>query len=969
MPLICLRWRSCVPPKLAYLYIIVKQSLRIQSSSFVSIRSLFLSVDTMSVNQTELYNGLERIAKAGDRTNYIYDFLKLFGAPDSTITRLRNASSDYNVASNPERGEVAQRERVYFQPVESGQDIFAAMDVLREESKIKTHKIRFLLVTDFNDIVAYDVRMDDILECAFSEQHKELSFFLPLVGYERSRDWSENEVDVRAAEKMGRLFDLIRSNNAIETIEQAHHLNVFLTRLLFCFFAEDTGIFEKGQFTKAISENTLRDGSDMAACLDSLFDILNEPDDSAMRKSVPNYLSDFPYVNGGLFKDKIAIPKFTARIRRNLLESARLNWSEINPDIFGSMFQAVIDPEQRSNQGQHYTSVPNIMKVIQPLFLQPLYDELNKIINLKDNGKKLKALHQLSIRLGEIKVFDPACGSGNFLIIAYKELRLLEMAIFKAIQDIARTDNLLLSTISLDQFYGIEMDDSAQEIATLSLWLAEHQMNVKFKEAFGSVQPTLPLKASGNIVHGNSLRLDWNEVCPKTEQDEVYVVGNPPFGGSGNRTESQTEDMEIVFNGFAKFKFLDYVSCWFWKGAQYIQDSNAKLALVSTNSLCQGEQVAMLWPYVFDLGVDINFAYQTFPWRNNARDNAAVHVVIISLANATNSTKMIYRLLDNQWHSQEVKNISPYLFEGGNLAVASRGRPIGNVSIMLFGNKPVDGGNLLMTTAEKNALVSDEPNAAKWIKKLLGADEFLNGKERWCLWLVGISDTELHAMPKVMERVESVRTMRLASRDSGANRLAERPHQFRDLNNPESYILVPLVSSERRPYIPLGFYDASVISTNANSIIPNASLYEFGILTSTMHNDWMRTVAGRLKSDYRYSGTLVYNTFPWPEASDKQKQDTADLAEEVILVREEFPAMTLAQLYNPETMPEKLLAAHQALDKAVEQLYRKKPFADAFERVEFLFGLYEKLIEAERVQLANRPATRRARKSSNRVTQ
>ncbi|MDO5680462.1 MAG: N-6 DNA methylase [Pelistega sp.] len=920
----------------------------------------------MSVNQTELYNGLEKIAKEDDRANYIYDFLKLFGAPDSTITRLRNTSSDYNVASNPDAGEVAQRERVYFLPVASGQDIFAAMDTLREESKIKTHKIRFLLVTDFNDIVAYDMRMDDILECAFSEQHKELSFFLPLVGYERSRDWTENEVDVRAAEKMGRLFDLIRTNNAIETTEQAHHLNVFLTRLLFCFFAEDTGIFEKGQFTKAITDNTLRDGSDMAACLDTLFDILNEPDNSAMRKRVPNYLSDFPYVNGGLFKDKITIPKFTARIRRNLLESARLNWSEINPDIFGSMFQAVIDPEQRSNQGQHYTSVPNIMKVIQPLFLQPLYDELNKIINVKDSAKKLKALHQLSIRLGEIKVFDPACGSGNFLIIAYKELRLLEMAIFKAIQAIARADNLLLSTISLDQFYGIEMDDSAQEIATLSLWLAEHQMNVKFKEAFGSVQPTLPLKASGNIVHGNSLRLDWNKVCPKTEQDEVYVVGNPPFGGSGNRTESQTEDMEIVFNGFAKFKFLDYVSCWFWKGAQYIQNSQAKLALVSTNSICQGEQVAMLWPYVFDLGLEINFAYQTFPWRNNARDNAAVHVVIIGLSMQTAGDKTIYRLLDDQWHSQEVQNISPYLIEGGNLAVASRSAPFANVSVMLFGNKPVDGGHLLMTTAEKDALITAEPNAKQWIKKLLGADEFINGKERWCLWLVGVTEEELQSMPKVMERVNGVKSMRMSSRKIATQRLAEVPHLFGEIRQPVNgeYILVPLVTSDKRQYVPIGFYNASVISTNLNSIIPNASLYEFGLISSTMHNDWMRTVAGRLGIGYRYSGTLVYNTFPWPEASDKQKQEIADLAEEVILVREEFPAMTLAQLYNPESMPEKLLAAHQELDRAVEQLYRKKPFADAFERVEFLFGLYEQLIEAERKQLANRPATRRARKTS-----
>ncbi|MDO5667358.1 MAG: N-6 DNA methylase [Alcaligenaceae bacterium] len=921
----------------------------------------------MTVNQTELYDGLEQIAIRADKENYIYEFLSLFGTPNSTITRMRNPESDYNAAAHPEQGEVAQRARVYFKPVVDGQDIFDAMGVLRASPRIASNSIRFLIVTDFNELVAYDTRTDETMECAFLEQHKELSFFLPLVGYERSRDWAENEVDVRAAEKMGRLFDLIRANNTIETAEQAHHLNVFLTRLLFCFFAEDTDIFAKGQFTRAISENTLRDGSDTGEFFDVLFDILNAADNSAIRKKVPNYLSAFPYVNGGLFKDKIQIPKFTARIRRNLLDSARLNWSEINPDIFGSMFQAVIDPEQRSNQGQHYTSVPNIMKVIQPLFLQPLYEELNRIISLKDASKKVKALHQLSIRLGEIKIFDPACGSGNFLIIAYKELRLLEMEIFKAIQALAKEDTFLLSTISLDQFYGIEMDDSAQEIATLSLWLAEHQMNVKFKELFGSVQPTLPLKASGHIVHGNSLRVDWNEVCPKTEQDEVYVVGNPPFGGAGNRTTTQTEDMELVFDGFPKFKYLDYVACWFWKGAQYIQDTQTKLALVSTNSLCQGEQVAMLWPYVFDLNVQIDFAYQTFPWRNNARDNAAVHVVIIGLANSTSTTKTIYRLLDNQWHSQEVKNISPYLIEGGNLTISSRETPLGAVSRFVRGNQPTDGGNLLMTTIEKDNLIREEPNAAKWIKKLLGSDEFINGKERWCLWLVGISAEELLTMPKVMERVNAVKEMRLSSRDRGANRLAERPHQFRDLNNPEKFILIPRVSTSRRNYIPMGYFQTdSIITTDLNNLIINGSLYEFGIVNSTMHNDWMRTVAGRLGVGYRYSGTLVYNTFPWPEATEKQKQEIAELAEEVILVREEFPAMTLAQLYNPESMPDRLLAAHQALDRAVEQLYRKKPFADAFERVEFLFGLYEQLIEAERNQQAARPSTRRASKTANR---
>lgn len=507
-----------------------------------------------------------------------------------------------------------------------------ALAQLRQSPAIAQHKIRFLIVTDYQDITAYDAKVDDTVDFPFEELHKNYAFFLPLAGYEKSRDISENPADTKAAEKMGRLSDQIRSLNPDASVEAIHALNIFLTRLLFCFFAEDTGIFAKNSFTQTLANITQKNGSDTAAYLTQLFRILNQPDSHPERCRAAAHLAAFPYVNGGLFADDYPVPQFDARARRLLIECGQLDWADINPDIFGSMFQAVIDPVQRSRLGQHYTSVPNIMKVIRPLFLDDFQTAFEQILA---NGQtradtKIQKLHALNMRLSRIKIFDPACGSGNFLIIAYKELRRLEIRIFQAIKDLGSND-YFVSQIHLGCFYGIEIDDFAAETAKLSLWLAEHQMNSAHQLQLGNALPTLPLKDSGHILAANSLRQDWETFCPRDSHrdDEVYLVGNPPFGGSGNRTDAQTEDMQIVFDGFKKFKMLDYVACWFWKGAQYIRGSRAKLAFVATNSITQGEQVAMLWPPVFALNARIAFAYQTFAWANNARQKAAVHVVVI----------------------------------------------------------------------------------------------------------------------------------------------------------------------------------------------------------------------------------------------------------------------------------------------------------------------------------------------------
>ncbi len=891
----------------------------------------------MAVNQAKIFEQLESLVESVDTNEFIYGFLTAFNFPKATITQVRQGGAR-NVAKIP--GHVGLKNKLYYFPVEEGQDIDAVLDERIDDPSIAKNKIRFILTTDFERFLAWDTATSERLDIDFEVLHRNYSFFLPLVGLEKAILNSEKPADVKAAVKMGKLFDLIRVNNHLSKPEDIHALNVFLTRLLFCLFAEDTGIFkQKGQFTSAIKSCTEEDGSNLDQFLYHLFSVMNSPDDSDLRQHLPKHLTDFPYVNGDLFSSDEPIPTLGKKGRRILIECGMEDWSAINPDIFGSMFQAVIDVDQRARLGQHYTSYSNIMKVIQPLFLDSLRAELEK------QRSSINGLKRLLVRLGQIKVFDPACGSGNFLIIAYKELRLLEIDVIKALMKIDQS--FFMSNIHLDQFYGIELDDFACEIARLSLWLAEHQINKQWEEHIGPAEPALPLKATGKIVTGNSLKLNWKEVCPKTSEDEVYVIGNPPFHGTVGRSSEQREDMKRVFNGFKSLGTLDYVACWFWKGANFIEGSNAELALVATNSICQGEQVGTIWPPIFDKGLFIHFAYQAFQWANNARDKAAVHVVIVGLS-ARAKTKQVYQLINDEWHSESVSNISPYLIKGSNSAVLARRKPFReNVPPLLFGNKPNDGGQLLLSPTEKSELFKLEPSSSKWVKKVLGAEEFLKSKERWCLWLVDITSEELDSLPMVKTRVDKVAEVRRLSPDKGAQKLAERPHLFRDLNNPEVFILVPSVSSERRKYVPLGMFDKDVISTNLNYIVPNGSMYEFGILSSLLHNDWMRLVAGRLESRYRYSATVVYNTFPWPEVNTEQKEHIVELATEIMLTREDFPGKTLSELYNPDSMPSELLAAHQKLDAAVDKLYRDKPFKDTADRLSCLLARYEEQVAKE----------------------
>lgn len=899
----------------------------------------------VAFDQSKLFKKLENIVGNLKKEEFVYEFLLAFGSPKATITKLKNS---YGSAGSLLDESVILKNKVHFQTCDAAQNLHALCESTKKSSHISKDKIRFIIVTDFEDIVAYDIKAKDTLDIEFIDLPKSYAFFLPLAGIEKFEVTSEHPADVKASYKMGQLCDVIRRHNDIDTEEKTHAFNVFLTRLLFCFYAEDTGIFDENQMIKAIQNTTEKSGKDLKLFFETFFTVLNIAENSEERSKYPAHFTDFKYVNGGLFARSEWIPEFTGKARRMIIEIGALSWDEINPDIFGSMFQAVIDPEQRGSLGQHYTSVPNIIKVIKPLFIDELEVELERS---KNSTKKLQ---KLLLRLQQIRFFDPACGSGNFLIISYKEIRKFEMKVLKAIDALGEQSEMFMSNIRLSQFYGIEIDDFAHEIAILSLWLAENQMNKVFKKEFGYSEPSLPLKTSGNIYHANSLKVNWDEICPRYDSDiaqEVYICGNPPFLGSGGRSAEQNSDMAKVFKGQKSHGMIDFVGCWFQKAAEYIQGANAQFAFVATNSITQGEQVSQLWPSIYKRNLHIKFAHRTFTWQNQAKQKAAVHVVIIGVSNKlpNQRLKIFEEDKSRELVSINATKISPYLRTGNETIVFSRTTPLGNVSKMVFGNKAVDNGHLIMTAEEKQRMLELAPEAEKWIKPLLGADEFINSKERYCLWLVDASQEQINSISEIRSRVESVKNFRLNSKKKATQRKAQIPHLFDENRQPTSgsYLLIPCHSSERRSYVPIGYFNKNTIATNANQMIPNATLYEFGVLTSESHNDWMRVVAGRIKSDYRYSASLVYNTFPWPEATEKQKENIEQLAEEILLVRADHVEKSLAQMYDPDKMPEDLREAHKALDIAVEKLYRSKPFESEADRVEFLFKKYEELISKE----------------------
>ena len=875
------------------------------------------------MNIVQIKKNINKLINNFNKEAFIYDLLLAYNLPKATVTRLQKGTANLSKLV----GEVSLKKKLFFKEVYD-EDLHLSITNLSKDIK---HSQRFVIVTDYKTLLAKDTKMNVTLDIHIKDLPKNYDFFLPWAGMEKAQLQNENPADIKAAVKMAKLFDEINSDNEDDSPEFKKSLNVFLSRLLFCFFAEDADIFEDNQFSNAIASHTQQDGSDLKGYLDKLFEVLNTPENQ--RVGLPEYLNAFPYVNGGLFAEKHNAPNFSYASRKAIIESGSLSWAEINPDIFGSMFQAVNHADNRGILGQHFTSVPNIMKVIEPLFLNDLKEEFE---NAQGNNNKL---NQLLYRLKNIKIFDPACGSGNFLIIAYKELRRLEMEIFKEMGSLA------LSEISLNQFYGIELDDFAHEIAILALWLTKHQMNVEFFKEFGRTNPTLPLKDAGNIVQGNACRLDWEKVCPKVKDDEIYILGNPPYLGARVQNKEQKEDLEIVLNTLSKYKDLDYIACWFYKGSKYIQGINGDLAFVSTNSICQGLQVGLLWPTIFKLNIEIKFAHTSFKWTNNAKGNAGVTVCIIGLGNKSNKQKLIYA----NGLGKHVKSINSYLSDGSNTIVSRRSKSLSDFNEMSFGNMPNDGGGLILSENERAELLSQNPEAEKYVKILLGAAEFIRGNLRYCLWISEEDKSDVSSIPYIAERIERTKTHRLASKDKGTNSLAQRSHQFRDTNEPiQSQIIMPRVSSERREYIPSGFLSKDTVISDSAQAIYDPDPYILSVLSSKMHMVWIRTVGGKLKTDYRYSKDLVYNTFPFPSISKQRKEELTQCTLKIIDERLKHSEKTLAELYDPDKMPEGLKEAHHQNDLAVERCYRSTPFSSDEERLEYLFNLYEKMIQEEK---------------------
>jgi hypothetical protein len=723
-----------------------------------------------------------------------------------------------------------------------------------------------------------------------------------------------------------------------------HALEVYLVRLLFCLFAEDTGIFERTQFTEFIEQQTREDGSDLAPQLAQLFDVLNTPE-AARLKNFDDTLSRFPYINGKLFEERLPFASFDRDMRAALLYCCAIDWSGISPAIFGSLFQNIMDetPNARRNLGAHYTTEENILKLIGPLFLDELRAEFDKIRHtVKSRTQNLQTFHA---KLAGLKFLDPACGCGNFLVIAYRELRKLELEVLRELHQSGQQalDIATIIQVDVDQFHGLEIEEFPVQIAQVALWLTDHQMNALVSEEFGQYFIRLPLKKSAHIVHGNALRLDWNSVIAAEECD--VVMGNPPFIGAKFMNSEQRADVDAIFHDTKNAGLLDYVTCWYRKATGYISAHPAiRVAFVSTNSITQGEQVGVLWPDLLRRGVHIHFAHRTFQWSSEASGKAAVHCVIIGfgLYEAAQKTIFEYENIQGEAHAVAAKNINPYLVDALNIMLTNREKPICNVPAIGIGNKPIDGGNYLFTPEEKTEFIAREPQAAKWFRRWIGADEFLNGYERWCLWLGDCPPNELRQMPEAMKRVEAVRQSRLKSKSVPTQKIAATPTRFHVENIPDSpYLVIPEVSSERRAFIPIGFEQPETFSSNKLRIFRDAGIYHFGILSSTMHNAWVRSVTGRLKSDYQYSVTIVYNNFPWPEPSNTQRQAIETAAQAVLDARAQFPNSTLADLYDPLAMPPELARAHQTLDRAVDAAYGKKSFASEAERVAFLFERYQ----------------------------
>ena len=922
-----------------------------------------------------------------DAKPFLVEFFNVFG-----ISRKRVATFEHRVKKLDDTDgyiDLLWKGTILIEMKSRGKNLDKAYQQAKEYTYgLKQHELpKYLLISDFENFRLYDLEEDKTIEFKLNDLVNNVQHFGYLLGYQKKVYKEQDPANIKAAELMGKLHDRLE-----EIGYTGHPLEVYLVRILFLLFAEDTSIFNKQQFQEFVEQRTAEDGSDLAAKLQELFQVLNTEKENRY-KNIDEQLADFPYVNGKLFEENLPLASFDSNMRQALLNCCYIDWSKISPAIFGSMFQSVMNPKERRNLGAHYTSETNILKLIKPLFLDELGAEFEAV---KHDPTKLTKFHN---KLSGLKFIDPACGCGNFLIITYREIRLLEFKVILALQKLNLRlhqmqflDVSLFFKVNVHQFYGIEYEEFPARIAEVAMWLIDHQMNMYCSIETGEKLLRIPLVKSAKIINDDAMAINWgnllteyntielnaadaeiiinskieepvvqygtiklkvdsykivdefSEIKPDSKFD--YIFGNPPFIGSKIMTQAQRDAVVKEFDNIQGAGVLDYVTAWYIKAAKYIQNTKTKVAFVSTNSIVQGEQTSILWGQMLNkYNIKIHFAHRTFKWSNEAKGNAAVFCVIVGFANYDTNNKSIFEYDDIKGEAHEIKakNINPYLVDAKDIFINKRSTPLCKVPKMNFGNIALDSGHLTFTEVEKNAFVLKEPLSVKWFKELLGAQEFLYNQKRWCLWLLDIKPNELSKMKYVLECSEKVKLARLNANDKGTQRLADRPYQFRDLNNPENFIIVPITTGVSRKYIPIGFGNASVIPAVTIQSIPNGTLYHFAILQSIMHMAWVKSVCGRLKEDYRYSKDIVYNNYPWPvNLSEKQMKDLEVKAQNLLDVRLQYLESSLAEMYKPNGMPPSLVKAHNELDKAVDKAYRPQPFTNEANRMVFLFELYEK---------------------------
>ena len=917
------------------------------------------------MNAVEIEEAISDLAlQPFNAAEFPFAFLAAFGNKDTALKRLRTGNS--NASDVP--GGVFPRNNIHIAVCEAG-TVGETLKVLRASPATTKAKAKFILATDGQTLEAEELAGGETIACAYPDFSNHFGFFLPLAGISTIKEIKDNPVDVRATGRLNKLYvELLHENPDWAADERRADMNHFMARLVFCFFAEDTDIFNgEGLLTQTVEQMSERDGANTHEVLQAIFRAMNikVAERTNAEPRLPNWANGFPYVNGGLFSGSTEVPRFTRMARTYLIHAGNLNWQQINPDIFGSMIQAVADDEERGALGMHYTSVPNILKVLNPLFLNDLRTAL------ADSGDNKIKLLNLRKRMARIRIFDPACGSGNFLVIAYKQMREIEAEINRR-----RGELHLGSEIPLTNFRGIELRDFPAEIARLALIIAEFQCDVLYRGQKDALAEFLPLDAQNWIICGNALRLDWLSICPPTgtgvklvaddlfgtplnqteidfanEGGETYICGNPPYLGSQGQTETQKSDLKPIFEARVRsWKTLDYVAGWFMKAADYGINTNSSAAFVTTNSICQGQQVPILWPLIFATGNEIGFAYTSFKWTNLASHNAGVTVAIVGISKSLKKSKVIFSTLDDgSIVLREAENINAYLIPGRNVHVEKRTSPLSELASMTFGNQPIDGGGFTVSRDDVEELTSHDPEDHRFIYRYIGSREFINGIERNCIWINPEDVDQASRNPRIKSKVDDVKEFRLHSDRKETVEQARNPYHFVYRPHKECHqtLIVPSASSERRGYLPCGLVARGTIVSNLAFALYDAETWHLALVASRVHLVWVATVCGKLKTDYRYSNTIGWNTFPVPLLTEQNKADLTACAENILLAREaHFPA-TIADLYAPDDMPDNLRHAHERNDEVLERIYIGRRFKNDTERLEKLFELYTKMTAAE----------------------